>query len=333
MINPFHYLYAFWYDTILAIILISILVIGLGLSWQLSQISISKLKYQRHASLRSIAIWCSLIMRHLGIPFGLITAAVGSIRVFFHMAKTNSSTGFDASVSLDEVITNIEVVTQILLLGILYGGFFAAFGYYLSSKYQHLIEHEKDKLASTLSVSIIVLLLIMYPFFGIAVEYKYLDEIFTLPSLFGFGCILLSISFAFLFSNSSNRFRMLANASLLGALCSMIIGIILQFQIGFTGLSIAFSGMAFGLLSYICIYIFAYHSGGADKINADLISRHWLEIFVFILFLFLAPATIRDKAIFEAQEAELDNFKERLEQLENSPTETKTLPVIKETPE
>ena len=56
-------------------------------------------------------------------------------------------------------------------------------------------------------------------------------------------------------------------------------------------------------------------------------------LFVFLLFLFLAPATIRDNAIFEAQEAELDNFKERLEQLENSPTATKTLPVIKETPE
>ncbi len=331
MINPFHYLYAFWFDTILAVILISILVIGLGLSWQLSQISISKLKYQRHASLRSIAIWCSLIMRHLGIPFGLITAAVGSIKVFFHMAKTNSSTGFDASVSLDEVITDIEVVTQILLLGILYGGFFAAFGYYLSSKYQHLIEHEKDNLASTLSVSIIVSLL-MFNIFGVAFGYNELDGIFTLPFLFGLGCILLSISFAFIFSNSSNRFRMLANASLLGALWSMILGIILQFQIGAVGLLVAFSGMASGLFSYVCIYIFAYRSRDADKINPDLISRHWLEIFVFLIFLFWAPATIRDNAIFEAQEAELDIIKERLEQLENSPTATKTLPVIKETP-
>ena len=333
MINPFHYLYAFWYDTILAIILISILVIGLGLSWQLSQISISKLKYQRHASLRSIAIWCSLIMRHLGIPFGLLAAALGCVKLFFYFANTNSPTGFDPSESLDSAIRGLEGATQVLLQGILYGGFFAAFGYYLSSKYQHLIEHEKDKLASTLSVSIIVLLLIMYPFFGIAVEYKDLGAIFTLPSLFGFGCILLSISFAFICSNSSNRFHMLANASLLGALWSMICGISLQFQIGYSGLLVAFSGMASGLLSYICIYIFSYRSRGADKINPDLISRHWLEIFVFLLFLFLAPATVRDKAIFDAQEAEMDIIKERLEQLENSPTATKTLPVVKETPE
>ena len=318
MINPFHYLDAFWFDAILYIIVISTLIVGLGLSWQLSQISISKLKYQRHASLRSIAIWCSLIMRHLGIPFGLLCAAIGGIKVFFHMAKINSSTGFDASTSLDAVITDIEVVTQILLLGILYGGFFAAFGYFISSKYQHLIEHEKDNLASTLSVSIIVSLL-MYPIFGVAFGYNELDGIFTLPFLFGFGCILFSISFAFICSNISNRFRMLANASLLGALWSMILGIILQFQIGFAGLLVAFSGMASGLFSYICIYIFVYRSRGADKINPDLISRHWLEIFVFLLFLFWAPATIRDNAIFEAQEAELDNFKERLEQLENSP--------------
>ena len=81
------------------------------------------------------------------------------------------------------------------------------------------------------------------------------------------------------------------------------------------------------------VYIFAYRSRGADKINPDLISRHWLEIFVFLIFLFLAPATIRDKAIFDAQEAELDNFKERLEQLKNSPTATRKFPVIKETPE
>ena len=332
MINPFHYLDAFWNQRILSLILIAVLIVGLGLSWQLSQISISKLKYQRHASLRSIAIWCSLIMRHLGIPFGLLAAALGCVKLFFYFANTNSPTGFDPSESLDSAIRGLEGATQILLQGILYGGFFAAFGYYLSSKYQHLIEHEKDKLASTLSVSIIVLLLIMYPFFGIAVEYKDLGAIFTLPSLFGFGCILLSISFAFIFSNSSNRFRMLANASLLGALWSMILGIILLFQIGVVGLLVAFSGMASGLFSYVCIYIFAYRSRDADKINPDLISRHWLEIFVFLIFLFWAPATIRDNAIFEAQEAELDIIKERLEQLENSPTATKTLPVIKETP-
>ena len=331
MINPFHYLSAFWYDTILAIILISILVIGLGLSWQLSQISISKLKYQRHASLRSIAIWCSLIMRHLGVPFGLLAAALGCVKLFFYFANTNSPTGFDPSESLDSAIRGLEGATQILLQGILYGGFFAAFGYYLSSKYQHLIEHEKDNLASTLSVSIIVSLL-MFNIFGVAFGYNELDGIFTLPFLFGLGCILLSISFAFICSNSSNRFRMLANASLLGALWSMILGIILQFRIGYSGLLVAFSGMASGLLSYICIYIFSYRSRGADKINPDLISRHWLEIFVFLIFLFWAPATIRDNAIFEAQEAELDIIKERLEQLENSPTATKTLPVIKETP-
>ena len=211
MINPFHHLYALVEYTLLFIIVISILIIGLGLSWQLGQISISKLKYQRLASLRSIAIWCSVVMRHLGIPFGLLCAAIGSIKVFSHMAKTNSSTGFDASVSLNAVITSIEVVTQILLLGILYGGFFTAFGYFISSKYQYLLEHEKDNLASTLSVSIIVSLL-MYPIFGVAFGYNELDGIFTLPFLFGLGCILLSISFAFIFSNSSNRFRMLANA-------------------------------------------------------------------------------------------------------------------------
>ena len=331
MINPFHYLYAFWNEVILAIILFAILSVGLGLSWQLSQISISKLKYQRHASLRSIAIWCSLIMRHLGIPFGLLAAALGCVKLFFYFANTNSPTGFDPSESLDSAIRGLEGATQILLQGILYGGFFAAFGYYLSSKYQHLIEHEKDNLASTLSVSIIVSLL-MFNIFGVAFGYNELDGIFTLPFLFGLGCILLSISFAFIFSNSSNRFRMLANASLLGALWSMILGIILQFRIGYSGLLVAFSGMASGLLSYICIYIFAYRSRGADKINPDLISRHWLEIFVFLIFLFWAPATIRDNAIFEAQEAELDIIKERLEQLENSPTATKTLPVIKETP-
>ena len=331
MINPFHYLWVLVEYNLLYIIVISILIIGLGLSWQLSQISISKLKYQRHASLRSIAIWCSFIMRHLGIPFGLLTAAIGGIKVFFHMAKTNSSTGFDASGSMDAVITGIEAVTQILLLGILYGGLFTAFGYFISSKYQHLIEHEKDNLASIPSVSIIVLLLIIYPIFGVAFGYNELDGIFTLPSLFGLGCILLNIFIAFIFSNSSNMFRMLANASLLGALWSMILGIILQFQTSFAGLLVAFSGMAYGLFSYICIYLFAYRSRDADKINPDLISKHWLEIFVFLIFLFWAPATIRDKAIFEAQEAELDNFKERLEQLENSPTATRKYPVIKET--
>ena len=333
MINPFSHLTVLVNNTSFNIILYSVLVVALGLSWQLSKISISKLKYQRHASLRSISIWFFLIMRHLGIPFGLLSAAIGCVKLFSYFANPNSKTRFNAPESLGSAITQLEGATQLLLLGILYGGFFAVFGYYLSSKYQHLIEHEKDNLASSLSISILVLLLLMYPFFGVALGFKELDAIFTLPFLLGFGCILLSISFAFICSNSRNRFRMLTNASLLGALWSMILGIFLQFQIGFAGLVVAFSGMASGLFSYICIYIFAYRSRGADKINPDLISRHWLEIFVFLLFLFLAPATVRDKAIFDAQEAEMDSFKERLEQLENSPTATRKFPVIKETPE
>ena len=62
-------------------------------------------------------------------------------------------------------------------------------------------------------------------------------------------------------------------------------------------------------------------------------SWHWIEAYAFLLFMFLAPATLRDFVVTNEQASEIERLEQRIEQLENSSTATRKFPVTKETPE
>ena len=47
-------------------------------------------------------------------------------------------------------------------------------------------------------------------------------------------------------------------------------------------------------------------------------SWHWIEAYAFLLFMFLAPATLRDYVVTNEQASEIERLEQRIEQLENS---------------
>ena len=47
-------------------------------------------------------------------------------------------------------------------------------------------------------------------------------------------------------------------------------------------------------------------------------SWHWIEAYAFLLFMFLAPATLGDYVVTNEQASEIERLEQRIEQLENS---------------
>ena len=79
--------------------------------------------------------------------------------------------------------------------------------------------------------------------------------------------------------------------------------------------------------------MFAYCSNSSHEVKPDLMSWHWIEAYTFLLFMFLAPATLRDYIVADEQALKIERLEQRIEQLENSPTATRKFPEIKETME
>ena len=98
----------------------------------------------------------------------------------------------------------------------------------------------------------------------------------------------------------------------------VVVGIMLQFKYPHTGIIFAFMGVFYGLVSYVSIYLFAYCSNSIDEVKPDLMSWHWIEVYAFLLFMFLAPATLRDFIVADEQALQIERLEQRIEQLENS---------------
>ncbi len=77
-------------------------------------------------------------------------------------------------------------------------------------------------------------------------------------------------------------------------------------------------GVFYGLVGYVSIYLFAYCSNSIDEVKPDLMSWHWIEVYAFLLFMFLAPATLRDFIVADEQALQIERLEQRIEQLENS---------------
>jgi len=302
------------------------LIISFFCIWlSVSNISLNRLRNEKASIIYEMGIWFSVISRHLAIPFGLLLSAVGNSLFFFGI---HGSVG---EIQEDLDLRKIDVVTKIVVSGILYGGFFAGLGYFISSKYQNLIQlHEKNTI-NPWTIFITLGLIFILPILA-AFQFKF-RLIFSPISLTSLSCLGFVALVAFLSSNKSNKFQLLSKASFFGALMCIVIGIMLQFKYPYIGILFAFMGVVYGLLMYVSIYMFAYCSNSSHEVKPDLMSWHWIEAYTFLLFMFLAPATLRDYIVADEQALKIERLEQRIEQLENSPTATRKFPVIKETME
>ncbi len=118
-----------------------------------------------------------------------------------------------------------------------------------------------------------------------------------------FGTTIIA---AILLSDSDHRVEVLCQASLLSAMISLVLGLIVLYRSFsgdginegmYDGLSIAMNGLSYGLLSYISIYVVSYKFGTTEKIDAPLMNWHWMEVTGFLIFMFFAPETLRESLL------------------------------------
>ena len=283
----------------------SFLCLWLGLS----NISLNRLRNEKVSVVHEMFIWFAVTSRHLALPFGLLLSSFGTSLLFLNIY------GSVGEIQEDLDLRQVDVVTKIIVTGILYGGFLAGLGYFISSKYQHLIHlHEKNRIhpwTIFTTWGLIFILLIS--------EGTDSSKLFFSPiSLSSLGCIGFVILIALLSSNKNNKFQLLSKASFFGTLMCIVIGIMIQFKYPYVGIIFAFMGVFYGLVSYVSIYLFAYCYNSINEVKPDLMSWHWIEAYAFLLFMFLAPATLRDFIVTDKQALEIERLEQRIEQLENS---------------
>jgi len=292
------------------LVLISLLLSFLCLWLGLSNISFNRLRNEKVSVIHEMFIWFAVTSRHLGLPFGLMFSSLGT-SLFFHNIY-----GSVGEIQGDLDLRVVGVVTQIVVAGILYGGFLAGLGYFISSKHQHLIQvHEKNRIRPWAILVTLGLIFIWSILYAVGSDLKLIFSPISLSSLACIGFVMIVAVFS---SNKSNKFQLLSKASFFGAIMCVVVGIMLQFKYPHTGIIFAFMGVFYGLVSYVSIYLFSYCSNSIDEVKPDLMSWHWIEIYAFLLFMFLAPATLRDFIVADEQALQIERLEQRIEQLENS---------------
>lgn len=294
---------------VLTVFLSCFFCILIWINHQTGQISLHKIKYETKIVAKDIVLWIFILCRHLGIPFGLMISATGPLMLFFSEMDAQGGVAFVTDPG------SIDGASQLVMSSIFFGMIFAGLGFFISSKYRHALQEQRKNKPSVLSTAITIILMMLVTYWLILSDS---DALLSSPSLFALAWIGLIMILAVSFSNSENRFQLLAKASLFGALITTILGLIIQYSSQGIGIVLAFSGVTFGLFAYICIYMFSYCYDCVDQVKPDRMSWHWIEAYAFILFMFLAPATAKDVIFADEQASQIERLEQRIEQLENS---------------
>ena len=240
----------------------------------------------------SVSLWFAckakwnVLFRDLGVPFGLFFSVLGATGMSLTM-KDVSAYG---------------PATGIMLLTITYGGLVSALGYFSTFKRSSPKRHNNEKTASWKAITFILvpfIVLALWANNGAAGNAAYVNPV-------ALTVLVTTMLAAVFLSDSDYRTEVLCQASLLSAMVSLVLGLVVLYgsfsgeglnEGMYEGLSIAMNGLYYGLLSYICLYIISYKFGTTEKIDAPLMNWHWMEVTGFLIFMFFAPETVRESLL------------------------------------
>jgi hypothetical protein len=228
----------------------------------------------------------NVLFRDLGVPLGLFGSVIGATGVVLNLKDAET----------------VGPITGIMLLTITYGGIVSALGHFSMFKRSEPLSPNNQQLASWKAI-----ILILVPFMGLlgwAMDSAAGLAAFTNPvALAVFATTVIA---AILLSDSDYRIEVLCQASLLSAMISLVLGLVVLYtsfsgeglnEGMYEGLSIAMSGLNYGLFSYICIYVVSYKFGTTQRLDAPLMNWHWMEVTGFLFFMFFAPETLRESLL------------------------------------
>ncbi|MDC3359434.1 hypothetical protein OAX71_08490 [Pseudomonadales bacterium] len=239
----------------------------------------------------------NVLFRDLGVPLGLFFSVLGATGMLLNM----SVLGATEMVRITEAKA-IGPATAIMLLTITYGGIVSALGYFSTFKLSKPSIQSNQQTASWKAITFILI-----PFLGLvlwanvsAADYA------TYVNPVALVVLATTMLTAILLSDSNHRIEVLCQASLLSAMISLVLGLVVLYQSFsgeglnegmYEGLSIAMNGLYYGLLCYICIYMVSYKFGTTERIDAPLMNWHWMEVTGFLIFMFFAPETLRESLL------------------------------------
>ena len=217
------------------------------------------------------------LMRDMGIPIGVLGSLVGTQQMVF---------GIDAG--LDEA-DSIYINTAIMFLTILYGGAVSGLGFFLSGSGRGAAKKIKNR--RRLSLGKVIALLNFFAIFvyaALQARGAFIQPITLSIFLVVAVTALLTAKHGYYMSN-------LSQGCLIGSMTAVMAGILILFS-GHTakGLLIAGTGLIYGLVGYITIYLSTYSNDESPQIAATRTNWHWIEIAGFYIFMFLAPDTLLD---------------------------------------
>ena len=224
----------------------------------------------------------NVLFRDLGVPLGLFFSVLGATGMA-RMTEANA----------------IGPATAIMLLTITYGGLVSALGYFSTFKGPKPSNQNNQETASWKAITFILvpfIVLALWANNGAAGNAAYVNPV-------ALTVLMTTMLAAVFLSDSDYRTEVLCQASLLSAMVSLVLGLVVLYgsfsgeglnEGMYEGLSIAMNGLYYGLLSYICLYILSYKFGTTEKIDAPLMNWHWMEVTGFLIFMFFAPETVRE---------------------------------------
>ena len=240
----------------------------------------------------------AVLMRDLGIPAGLIGCVIGTQNMI------NNAAG---GTLVAEVI---YVATSIAFLTTLYGGVISALGFFLSGSGRPEAKAIQNR--RRLWRMKLICLLSLGGWVGSAVYTGGPLATFFQPIP---ACIFLTVSvIAILTGRRSHYLSNLSQGCLISSLTSVLVGVLILFR-GETefGLLVSVTGLIYGLLGYVGIYIATYSTDYRPHISATRTNWHWIELTGFLIFMFLAPDTLLDNYQEAAVQEQIKQLELRLD--------------------
>jgi hypothetical protein len=200
--------------------------------------------------------------------------------------------------------------TGLAFLTTLYGGVVSAIGFFLSGSGRP--EAKKIQNQSRLRRGKLICLSTLGPWVGNAVYVGGGLEAFFQPIP---ACIfLVTAAIAILTGRQGHYLSNLSQGCLIGSLTSVLVGILILFR-GETefGLMVSVTGLIYGLVGYVGIYIATYSTDYRPQISATRTNWHWIELTGFLIFMFLAPDTLLDNYQEAAVQEQIKQLELRLD--------------------
>jgi hypothetical protein len=79
------------------------------------------------------------------------------------------------------------------------------------------------------------------------------------------------------------------------------------------GLMVSVTGLIYGLVGYVGIYVATYSTDYKPHISATRTNWHWIELTGFLIFMFLAPDTLLDNYQEAAVQDQIKQLELRLD--------------------